>query len=66
MYWLIEEGDQLEVLLNSGYKNPQLGKNLKTHPVSGVAAKFNEKLKYALKMINGAEAFLYEVDFKIK
>ena len=31
-----------------------------------VAAKFNEKLKYALKMINGAEAFLYEVDFKIK
>ena len=25
------------ILLNSGYKNPQLGRNLKNHPVSGVA-----------------------------
>ena len=31
-----------------------------------VAAKFDERLKYALKKVNGAEAFLYEVDFNIK
>ena len=36
------------ILLNSGYKNPQLGRNLKTHPVSGVAAKFNEEQKLSL------------------
>ena len=27
---------------------------------------FDERLKYALKKVYGAEAFLYEVDFNIK
>ena len=31
-----------------------------------VAGKFDEKLKYAKTMLQNSEAFLYEVDFKIK
>jgi hypothetical protein len=31
-----------------------------------VAGKFDEKLKYAKTMVPNSEAFLYEVDFKIK
>ena len=27
---------------------------------------FDERLKYDFKKVNGAEAFLYEVDFNIK
>lgn len=34
-----------KILLNSGYKNKNLGKHLKLHPVSGVAGKFSEKQK---------------------
>ena len=31
-----------KILLNSGYKNKNLGKHLKLHPVSGVAGKFKD------------------------
>ena len=34
-----------KILLNSGYKNKNLGKHLKLHPVSGVAGKFSDKQK---------------------
>ena len=34
-----------KILLDSGYKNKQLGHNLKLHPVSGVAGKFSEEQK---------------------
>jgi hypothetical protein len=34
-----------KILLDSGYKNKHLGRNLKLHPVSGVAAKFSEEQK---------------------
>ena len=34
-----------KILLDSGYKNKHLGKNLKLHPVSGVAGKFSEEQK---------------------
>ena len=41
---------------------------LKDDNVKGiiVAGKFDEKLKYAKTMLQNSEAFLYEVDFKIK
>ena len=41
---------------------------LKDNNVKGiiVAGKFDEKLKYAKTMLQNSEAFLYEVDFKIK
>ena len=32
-------------MLDSGYKNKHLGRNLKLHPVSGVAGKFSEEQK---------------------
>ena len=32
-----------KILLNSGYKNKNLGQHLKLHPVSGVAGKFSEE-----------------------
>ena len=43
-------------------------KELKDDNVKGiiVAGKFDEKLKYAKTMLPNSEAFLYEVDFKIK
>ena len=34
-----------KILLDSGYKNKHLGRNLKLHPVSGVAGKFSEEQK---------------------
>ena len=34
-----------KILLDSGYKNKHLGRNLKLHPVSGVAGKFLEEQK---------------------
>ncbi len=34
-----------KILIDSGYKNKQLGHNLKLHPVSGVAGKFSEEQK---------------------
>ena len=34
-----------KILLDSGYTNKHLGRNLKLHPVSGVAAKFSEEQK---------------------
>ena len=34
-----------KILLDSGYKNKNLGQNLKLHPVSGVAGKFSEVQK---------------------
>ncbi len=34
-----------KILLDSGYKNRHLGRNLKLHPVSGVAGKFSEEQK---------------------
>ena len=51
-------------MLNSGYKNPQLGKNLKTHPVSGVAAKFNEEQKPWYGSMQGmhSEDFLFKTN----
>ncbi len=52
------------ILLNSGYKNPQLGKNLKTHPVSGVAAKFNQEQKPWYGSMQGmhSEDFLFKTN----
>ena len=34
-----------KILMDSGYSNKQLGKNLKLHPVSGVAGKYSEEQK---------------------
>ena len=34
-----------KILMDSGYSNKHLGKNLKLHPVSGVAGKFSEEQK---------------------
>ena len=52
------------ILLNSGYKNPQLGKNLKTHPVSGVAGRFKEEQKPWFGSMQGmhSEDFLFKTD----
>jgi choline dehydrogenase-like flavoprotein len=52
------------ILLNSGYKNPHLGKNLKTHPVSGVAGKFKEEQKPWYGSMQGmhSEDFLFKTN----
>ena len=38
-----------KILMDSGYSNKQLGKNLKLHPVSGVAGKYSEEQKHGME-----------------
>lgn len=42
--------------------------NLKDNNVKGIiiAASYDKKLQYALKIVNNVEVFLYQVDFKLK
>ena len=53
-----------KILMDSGYSNKQLGKNLKLHPVSGVAGKYSEEQKAWDGSMQGfySDEFLFKND----